>query len=268
MIHLNKSMMKTKFFAIAAIACGIVMSMTSCTSNNDMPVVKKTATISFEGQTVNADGFWIGAAEGNSYSYSDDWGGTTTTYTDNVYKEGPVTFPVTYNLYTSAYGTSDFWSGFAISNRTATTFDAATMTPDQYNNVVGKAHSGKNFCVITTYGEKISLGAGVTVKSLYFTNSAYTVNSILNGDNYSGDKFAANDWFKCTLKAEKADGTTATKDIDLAKDGGYVNDWQLLDLSDLGAITSLSFEFSGSRSNDYGVLTPAYICIDDITVEY
>lgn len=260
--------MKAKFFGIAAIVCGIVMSMTSCGSN-DIPVYKKqTVTISFEGQNLNADGFWIGVPEGNSYSYDDDWGGTTTTYTDNVYKEGPVSFPVTYSLYTSAYGTSDFWSGFAISSRTATTFDAATLTPDQYNNVIGKAHSGKNFCVITTYGEKISLGSGVVIKSLYFTNSAYTVNSILNGDNYSGDKFAANDWFKCTLIGEKADGTTVSKDIDLAKDGGYVNDWQLLDLSDMGAITSLGFAFSGSRSNDWGVLTPAYICIDDVTVEF
>ena len=260
--------MKAKFFGIAAIVCGIVMSMTSCGSN-DIPVYKKqTVTISFEGQNLNADGFWIGVPEGNSYSYDDDWGGTTTTYTDNVYKEGPVSFPVTYSLYTSAYGTSDFWSGFAISSRTATTFDAATLTPDQYNNVIGKAHSGKNFCVITTYGEKISLGSGVVIKSLYFTNSAYTVNSILNGVNYSGDKFAANDWFKCTLIGEKADGTTVSKDIDLAKNGGYVNDWQLLDLSDMGAITSLSFAFSGSRSNDWGVLTPAYICIDDVTVEF
>ena len=142
-----------------------------------------------------------------------------------MYNEGPVSFPVTYNLYTSAYGTSDYWSGFAISNRTATTFEAATLTPDQYNNITGKAHNGKNFCDAT-------------------------------------------DWFKCTLTGEKADGTTVTKDIDLAKDGGYVNDWQLLDLSDMGAITSLSFGFSGSRSNDYGVLTPAYICIDDVTVEF
>ena len=157
--------------------------------------------------------------------------------------------------------------GYAIANRTGKTM-SDPYTPDQYNNVTGRANSGSNFCVITTYGEKIDLGSGVIIKSLYFTNSAYTVNSILNGDNYSGDKFAANDWFKCTLIGEKADGTTVSKDIDLAKDGGYVNDWQLLDLSDMGTITSLGFAFSGSRSNDWGVLTPAYICIDDVTVEF
>jgi hypothetical protein len=265
MIHLNKSMMKTKFFAIAAIACGIVMSMTSCTSNNDMPVVKKTATISFEGQTVNADGFWIGAAEGNSYSYSDDWGGTTTTYTDNVYKEGPVTFPVTYNLYTSAYGTSDFWSGFAISNRTATTFDAATMTPDQYNNVTGKAHGGNQFCVVTTYGETITVPDAV-VKGLWFTNSSYTANSILHGDSYSGGAFDATDWLKCTITGKTAQGTESSVEIDLAKDGDYVKTWQYCDLTSLGKVVELSFAFTGSRTGEYGLNTPAYICIDDIEI--
>ena len=86
--------------------------------------------------------------------------------------------------------------------------------------------------------------------------------------NGSADEKDATDWFKCTLIATKADGTTASVDIDLAKDGTYVSQWQLLDLSSLGKITSLGFAFTGSRSNDYGVLTPAYICLDDITVEY
>jgi len=259
-------MKKFNCFGMAALACGCVLSFTSCQNEDNPVVVDQTVTISFENQQLNADGFWIGNAEGNSYSYEDDWGGKTTTYTDNSYVEGAVKFPVTYNLYESSYSTSDYWSGIAISSRTETTFNAITLTPDQYNNITGKAHSGKNFAVITTYGEKIDLGEGVVVKSLYYTNSAYAVNSILNGDNYVGPKFDASDWFKCTLTATKVDGTTADVDIDLAKDGTYVSDWQFLNLEPLGKITSLGFTFTGSRSNDYGVLTPAYICIDDVTV--
>ena len=261
--------MRTKKLSVfVALVCGFALTLTSCDEKDNPVDGITTATISFEKQQLNADGFWIGDAKGNSYSYEDDWGGKTTTFTDNAYEEATVKFPVTYNLYETAYGTSDFWSGVAISNRTETTFSALTLTPDQYNNVTGKAHSGKNFAVITTYGETIDLGEGVVIKSLYYTNSAYTVNSILNGDNYSGAKFDATDWFKCTLVATKADGTIANVDIDLAKDGTYVSEWQLLDLSSLGKITSLGFAFTGSRSNDYGVLTPAYICLDDIIVEY
>ena len=64
--------MKTnKFFAFAALVCGFAMSFTSCT-NDDNPVnVKKTATISFEGATLNADGYWCGDENGVKY---DNWG--------------------------------------------------------------------------------------------------------------------------------------------------------------------------------------------------
>ncbi len=121
--------------------------------------------------------------------------------------------------------------------------------------------------VITTYGECINFAEDIEVKGFYFTNSAYTVNSILNGDYLAGAKFDATDWLKCTLTGVKSDGTTVDVDIDLAKDGDYVKTWQWIDLSAMGKIGALYFAFSGSRSNEYGVLTPAYICIDDLTIE-
>ena len=261
--------MKTnKFFMAAAIVCAAVFTSCSQEDNPAPQPVKKV--IGFENATLNADGFWIGEAKGNSYSYSDDWGGKTTTYTDNKYEEAGVTFPVTYNLYESPYGNSDYWSGYAISDRTATTFDPNTLTPDQYNNITGKAHSGKNFCVVQTYGESIKLN-GATVKGFWYTTSAYTVNSILNGDNYSGAAFDNSDWFKCVLYPTPMEGDGGARfEIDLAKDGDYVKEWKYCDLSGIAAfknVKEISFGFEGSRSNDYGVLTPAYICIDDIEVE-
>lgn len=261
-------MKKNKFFLVAAVVCTAVF--TSCSQEDNPTPQPVQKVIGFENATLNADGFWIGEAKGNSYSYEDDWGGKTTTYTDNAYVENGVSFPVTYNLYESAYGTSDFWSGYAISDRTATSFAAATITPDQYNNVTGKAHSGKNFCVVQTYGETIDLN-GATVKGFWYTNSVYTVNSIVNGDNYAGAKFDATDWFKCVLYPTPAEGVGGARyEIDLAKDGTYVNEWKYCDLSNVDAfknLKSISFSFEGSRSNEYGVLTPAYICIDDVVVE-
>lgn len=261
--------MKTnKFFMAAAIVCAAVFTSCSQEDNPTPQPVKKV--IGFENATLNADGFWIGEAKGNSYSYEDDWGGKTTTFTDNAYVESGVSFPVTYNLYESAYGQSDYWSGMAISSRTATTFDPSTLTPDQYNNVTGKAHSGKNFCVVQTYGESIKLN-GATVKGFWYTTSTYTVNSILNGDNYAGAPFDNSDWFKCVLYPTPMEGNGGARfEIDLAKDGDYVKEWKYCDLSNVAAfknVKEISFGFEGSRSNDYGVLTPAYICIDDIEVE-
>jgi hypothetical protein len=256
----NKSVMKTtKFFAMAAIVCGFVMSLASC-STNDIPVyVKPTTTISFENAKLNADGYWCGDENGTKFeNYGSD------AYACS-YTEAGVTFPVNY---TPAWGS---WSGFAISNRTATTYNSATMTPDQYNNCTGKAVSGNNFLVVQTYGESIEFEKAVTVKGFWYTNSAWVVDAILNGDGMTPGKFEAEDWFKCIISPTPAEGLGGARfEIDLAKDGDYVKEWKYCDLSDVDAfknIKSISFAFDGTKKNDWGVTTPAYICIDDIVIE-
>ena len=259
--------MKTsKLLSIGAIACSMALSLTSC-DNEDNPIgqADDELTISFENKTLNADGFWIGSdATEVAYSY-ESYGAVYSVY-NSTYAEDGLKLPITYTSYTSEWGNGDYWSGFAISNRTKTTF--ANLTPDQYNSIVGKAHSGSNFCVITTYGEVITIDnpTGLTIKGLYYTNSAYAVNSILNGDAYSGPKFDASDWFTCTITGKHADGTTASVDLSLAKNGTYVSSWQFADLTSLGKVVELSFAFTGSRTGEYGLNTPAYICIDDITI--
>jgi len=253
--------MKTKsIFGFAAIACGIVMSMTSC-SSNDMPVSKQTYTISFEGQTLNADGYWCGDETGEPF---ENYGSQAYSC---VYKEAGVKFVANY---TPSWAS---WSGFAISSRKETTFNSATMTPDQFNNIAGTARSGKNFCVVYTFGEDIDFGGAVTLKGFWYTNNAWTVDAILNGDGMSPGKFEANDFLKCVVYPTPADENLmsgARYEIDLAKDGDYVKGWQYCDLSGLDAfknIKSISFGFEGSKQNDWGLTTPTYICIDDIVIE-
>ena len=253
--------MKTKsIFAIAAIVCGIVL-MTSCSGKSDVPVTKQTYTISFEGQTLNADGFWCGDETGEPF---DNWGSQAYSC---LYKEAGTEFVANY---TPAWGT---WTGFAISSRTATSFNSATMTPDQFNNITGTARSGKNFCVVYPFGESIEFGGPVTLKGFWYTNNAWTVDAILNGDGMSPGVFEADDFLKCVVYPTPADENLmsgARYEIDLASGGDYVKGWQYCDLSTLDAfknIKSISFGFEGSKKNDYGLTTPTYICIDDIVIE-
>ena len=142
--------------------------------------------------------------------------------------------------------------------------------PDQFNNVTGKAHGGKNFCVVQTYGETINLN-GATVKGFWYTNSSYTADAYVNGDGMTPGKFEADDWFRCVLYPTPVEGVGGARyEIYLAKDGDYVKDWQYCDLSNVDAfknIKSISFAFEGTKANDWGVTTPAYICIDDIEIE-
>ena len=256
--------MKTnKFFALAAIACGFAVSFTSC-NKEDNPVVNKQAfTISFEKKQLNANSFWCGEVGDNGVA--NEWGGFVYPC---VYQEEGVTFPVTYGGY--------YWSGFALSSRTESGFTFGDYTPegmpDQFNNITGKAHNGSNFLVVQTYGEVIDFGGAVNLKGFWYTNSSYTVDAILNGDGMSPGKFEANDFLTCVVYPEPAANilSGARYEIPLAKDGDYVKEWKYCDLSDVDAfknIKSISFGFEGSKSNDWGLTTPTYICIDDMDIE-
>jgi hypothetical protein len=221
----NKTVMKTnKLFGFAAIVCGFAMSMTSCSEADNAveePVAPtKSYVISFENQTLNADGYWCGDETGTAF---DNWGATgyACTYTEDV-----ATFPVNY---TPAWGS---WSGVAISSR-------------------------------IELGEK-----GAVVKGFFYTNNAWTVDAILHGDGMTPGAFEDSDYLKCIVTGTKLDDTTATVEIDLAKDGDYAWRWLYTDLSSLGKVKSLTFSFDGSKKNDWGLTTPTYICIDDIEIEY
>jgi len=252
-------MKKHLLFAASALLAMAVFTSCSKQDNAGEPTY---TVITFENQKLNDQGFWCGTAEGTGYSYDDGYGGVSTTYPCS-YTESGVKFNTNYSVSTWGY---DWWSGYAISSRTETTFSDATLTPDQYNNITGKANSGDKFCVVQTYGETIDIEGGAVVKGFYFTNSAYTVEVIKNGNSYA-HKFDNTDWLTCTVVGTAADNSTKTVDIKLAENGTYVNSWQWADLSSLGKVVKLEFVFTGSDSGDYGVNTPAYICIDDMAIE-
>lgn len=245
--------------AIAIVATPMVF--TACSDDSDDPAPTPSAdqkTISFEGAQLNKDNYWIGDTTGTAVT--DSWGSKTwpCTYTEDI---------ATVKMILG----SGYWSGFAISACTGTEFKDSYMGADQYNCVVGKAYKGNNFLVVQQAynGECIEFSKPVKVSGFYYTNSAVTANSILNGDAYSGDKFSESDWLKCTVKGTCQDGTSVTYDIDLASKGGYVKIWKATE--GMGStflnIVKLEFTFSGSRTGEYGLNTPAYMCIDDLTVE-
>lgn len=211
--------------------------------------------ISFENAKLNSDKFWIGDETGTKTEGSNGpaWACT--------YTEGPATVNMTYG--------GSYWSGFAISACTGKTFASYSGT-DQYNNVTGKAYKGDNFLVVqNAYGnESITFSTPVSILGFNYTNSAVAANSILNGDAISGEKFGADDFLTCTVTGLRKDGKTVTYDIELAKDGEYIDYWKSTRnmRTSFNNITKLTFSFKGSRNGEYGLNTPAYMCIDNIIV--
>lgn len=171
------------------------------------------------------------------------------------------------NNYSLDYGS---WSGFAYSNRTSTAYEGLD---DQYNSAAGSGHGGSaNYAVGFGSGKVtvLSRELGDTISGLYVTNTAYALNSIINGDSYSS-KFEQGSFLKVVFTGTRADGTTATVESYLADyrqadaaDHYYLDTWQWVDLRPLGKVVSLSFAIDGSDKS-YGYLnTPAYFCLDDL----
>jgi hypothetical protein len=124
-------------------------------------------------------------------------------------------------------------------------------------------------------------GSG-TVEGMYVCLSSYTYGVIINGNTFGSGvatplKDVANGYGYFKLLAYGFNGSTATNggvpvEIDLARYANHVavvsplTTWTYFDLSDLGTVTRVEFNFEGNDSGTYGLNTPAYVCMDNISV--
>lgn len=222
-------------------------------------VTGEAVTATFENLWLDSESAWAGPdtkGETVTGAYGD-------TQLAGSFVSGSYSFSNTYSLDWNS------WSGFAYSNKTASTFE--TMA-DQYNAATGGGHNGsENFAVAFSGGDirVLNRAEGDSLRGCYVTNSAYAVNSIVNGDSYA-QKFTEGSWLKIIFTGHHADGTTTDVEYYLADyrptkeaDRYYLDTWQWVDLRPLGKVTSVSFTIDGSDKN-YGYLnTPAYFCMDD-----
>ena len=215
--------------------------------------------IGFENASLNNDLYWIGdsvnGTKGQS-KYGPVWACT--------YSEGLATVNTTY--------ADGWWSGFAISACTGTEFKDNYEGTDMYNNITGKAYEGNNFLVINgefPNGNSITFSKPVTIIGFQYTNAAATANSIVNGDDFSGGAFTNDDWLKCIVKGTRQNGDSVTYDIALAEKGTYVNKWKATTgmNKNFTNIVKLEFSFVGTRKSQGGLITPAFMCLDNIVLQ-
>ncbi len=215
------------------------------------------------------DGFWMG-------NFAKGYEGST-------FLSGTFSFA---NM-ADTWGDIVYWGNFAYSQSTDNTF-TGDITTEQFNSITGGGVDGSQTFMVANslyYGGTIDVlnnTDGAVVPGCYLTNSAYTVDAFLNGDGMSTEDGTANgkptgsigfktgDWYKITIIADNgnqkevylADYTNADTDEQY-----YLDTWQWVDLSDLGTVKSLSFNYESSRNNNYGITTPAYFCMDNLGAE-
>ncbi|MCB0519485.1 MAG: DUF4465 domain-containing protein [Lewinellaceae bacterium] len=172
-----------------------------------------------------------------------------------------------------------FWSGWAIS---ATTDATTPGFQNEYSAITGAGADGSITYAVAYVIDKnlIQLGSGAAgnpVEGLFVTNSTYAYLSMLEGDlfakKFGGEDGDDPDFFKLTIK-KYLNGQLGTDSIDFYladyrfadNSQDYIVDkWTYLDLSPLGPADSLVFSLSSSDVGQFGMNTPAYFCIDNVT---
>lgn len=179
------------------------------------------------------------------------------------------------NTYDTSYQS---WDGFAYSNMTDTT------TPDysnQYSAMTGGALNPGIYMIAyqNTYATRLPTlsfpNGAATLAGLYVTNTAYGYYTLRDGNTYAKKFGGANgtdpDWFKLTIYALDAQGQALGRSAEVyladyradeAAQDYILREWTWVDLSSLGAVGGLSFEFASSDTGTYGINTPTYVALD------
>lgn len=223
-------------------------------SSTTIIVSGKAAMATFEEIPLEPESHWNGRPE---------WDGDYYSWYSGSYEFSIFTMP-TYN----------YWSGFACSNETSKQYSTLNH---QFRSAVGGAYEGDNYGVYFASGDdKVTVTNNVngdSISGFYITNSAWAVDAIVNGDGMSSNPsgFAQGDYFSLSVIGLKNDLPTDTATFYLADyrstveaDHYYIDTWQWLDLRKLGVVNQLKFVFDGTKTNNYGLTTPTYFCLDNL----
>ena len=230
--------------------------------------------------------------QGNEFIISDF---NDLTLTENSYWNGSdhsggfTSNSVTYaNNYNPDYFS---WSGFAYSNMED---DSTAGFTNQYSAITaggmdatdeGGTNYGVGFVPIDWEGGTYnmlpivaSLEEPSIVSGLYVTNSTYAYLSMRDGDSFA-KKFGGTtgddpDYFKLIIWGERQDNSLTDEIEFYLADYRFedntndylIDNWRWVDLKNLGVVSKLWFSLESTDMSAYGMNTPAYFNIDNLTI--
>ncbi|MDY0101840.1 MAG: DUF4465 domain-containing protein [Lentimicrobium sp.] len=203
-------------------------------------------------------------------------------YGDSLFTSGPLSFQYD--------GGEGFWSGFTYSNLSNINNDYAH---DQFvaASLSGMDGNATNYVVSYissdwasgTYDPipseiKVINENAVTFSGFYVNNTHIAYTSLRDGSafnkKFGGETGDDPDWFKLSVWGIRSDNSTTSKiehyladfrSRDNSRD--YIqNGWRWVDLKSLGEVTALRFELQSTDNGDYGMNTPAYFCMDNLSI--
>lgn len=187
-----------------------------------------------------------------------------------------------FNMTTTGYGFAS--GGIAISQWNDKESQGYTNQASVYFGDHNKQNGGNNnsstFAVAFT-STRDNSGAFMSfenqeehiIEQAYFTNNTYAVLSMTNGDGFAKKHtYERKDWFKLIVigidKEGKETGQVEVilSDFRTSEAPGITKQWVKTDLTPLGKVNKIRFKMAGSDGDAYWLNTPAYFCMDDLTI--
>lgn len=180
------------------------------------------------------------------------------------------------------FNTNRFGPGWSYSN-----VDDPTTAGfgNQWAAITGSGLGGSgNYALansLSPQGAFVNLDTERIIESVFVTNSTYAAISMRDGDSFAKPFGGASgndpDFFKVIFTgftAHNAEGSETGRVEFYLADYRFddnrldfiVDQWENVDLSGLGAVSSFAVSFEGSDVGEFGLNTPAYVAIDNISL--
>jgi hypothetical protein len=179
---------------------------------------------------------------------------------------GGVSFSNTFGI--DATWNFSFWNGFSISNVVNTTDGTWT---NQYASKPGGGYQSTNYAVAYSSEANIEFPEPVKASGFRIANTTYAYGIMTETDPEGFSMpLGSGDWFSVTATGSRNGATVGSVEFFLADLRGATpvgvrSGWNWVDLSGLETIDRLSFSFAGSDVGEYGLNTPAYFAMDNLT---
>ncbi len=194
-------------------------------------------------------------------------------------------------LFSTSY--TDWGGGYTSWENWACSATTNTITGDfsnQYSAITGKGQNNSlqyalGYPSFATGVSDISFPQPAAVQGAYFTNTTYVYYTLLNGNRFAkkfgGESGNDQDWFKLTITGKDSAGAALgpinfyladyrdpdNRPDDPRKDDFILNQWEWVDLTSLGGeVKTLEFGLSSSDVGPFGMNTPGYFAMDNLTV--
>jgi hypothetical protein len=177
-------------------------------------------------------------------------------------------FPATYNAM------FDFSGGWAVSSKRDTVTSGFT---NQYSAKAGSGVNGSANYAVAFDRSVIRFSGRVRLDSVYLTNNTYAYNSMRDGDQFAkrfgGETGNDPDFFRLHIFKYLNGVRSQDSVVFYLADFRFANraqdyivrDWRAVSLTSLGEADSLLFTFASSDVGQFGINTPTYFCLDNLT---